>query len=130
MKYTIVGIDPGHTLGYCILDLKGNVVKVGSLRGHEKHKLMGILLGNGKPIIVAADVNPAPDFVKRLAAKLGARLYKPAKPLSVERKMKMTNGLRDYHSRDAYAAALKAYHHFENRFRRIEKLYPDMAEEY
>lgn len=84
----------------------------------------------GIPVLVACDVARSPSFVKSVAAKFAVKLFRPSKNLTQEEKQLMAKGVFDRHIRDAYAAAIKAYHKYENRFRRIDAIYPEKAEQY
>lgn len=76
----------------------------------------------GRIVLVASDTRPSSHFVKKIAAVLKARLFYPRSSLTREEKRITAGEMPDDHTRDAYAAALKAYHRFENRLRRLKKL--------
>ena len=50
--------------------------------------------------------------------------------MSRESKMIIGKDILNPHIRDAYAAAIKAYRKYKNRFKRIETVYPERAEQY
>jgi len=84
----------------------------------------------GTPCLIASDVSPPPHFAKKIAARFGIKCFHPKKSLSKEQKRVIGNEIVNAHIRDAYAAAVKAYRHYSNRFRRIDKLYPEKKEQY
>jgi predicted RNase H-like nuclease (RuvC/YqgF family) len=126
-KLLIVGIDPGHVTGIAALDLSGSIVFVTSRRGVDRQEVVEMIRSYGLPLVVASDVKPAPDFVKKLASMLGAQLYEPPEPLSVDEKRELVSryasGLKlDSHERDALAAAIKAYNYYSDKVKQIESV--------
>jgi len=63
-KYTIVGIDPGTTVGVAMLDLDGNTVDVFSAKNYSVSDTIRRIISRGKPLVVASDVTPTPSMVK------------------------------------------------------------------
>ncbi len=127
--YVIVGVDPGIVTGLAVIDLNGRVLYLSSRRGLDRQAVVEIVRRIGIPVLVATDVKPAPEYVKKLAASLHAGLYEPPEPLSVEEKREIVSeklrgthwaGKIDSHMRDALAAALKAYHYHESKLRQVE----------
>ncbi len=124
-RLLIVGVDPGQVTGVAAVDLSGRLVFVTSRRGMDRQEVVEVITRHGVPLVVATDVKPAPDFVKKLAAALGAQLYEPPEPLSVEEKRELVakhaRGLKlDSHERDALAAALRAYNYYADKVKQIE----------
>lgn len=106
----IVGIDPGTTIGYAILDLKGNVKKIKSKKGLTLSSLIFEIIKEGKILIVGCDVNPVPSFVKEFCRRTGAKVIYPDQDLLVKEKRKLARDLTsNRHERDAYVSALLAY---------------------
>ncbi|HLC65348.1 MAG TPA: DUF460 domain-containing protein [Candidatus Nanoarchaeia archaeon] len=109
-KPVIAGIDPGTTLGLCVLDCEGKVLKLIS----EKHRDLGSvileLMGIGSLIAIGTDKKFVPDFITKVATKTGARVISPKEDLRVEEKRNLaSNGLGNDHKRDAMASAMFAY---------------------
>lgn len=107
----IVGIDPGTTLAYAVLDLNGNVVRVSSSKQLDLNSLTANIFYLGKPLIVATDVNPVPQLIEKFAAQTGSRIIGPKQSLKVDQKKELT---KDYscandHESDALAAAILAF---------------------
>lgn len=107
----IVGIDPGTTLGYAVLDLYGNIIQISSSKQLDLNSLTANIFYLGKPLIVATDVSPAPRFVEKFASQTGAKLIKPEYSLKVFQKKELTKhyAFANEHERDALAAAVFAF---------------------
>jgi len=130
-RYLIVGVDPGIDTGVAALTLTGRPVLLTSRRGLSRNQLIRLLTELGRPIVVASDVTPAPEYVKKIATSLSAVLFEPPYTLSVGEKRRIAqeyearlNGVikvKDSHQRDALAAAVKAYLSFKPKFSRLEK---------
>ena len=124
--YTIVGVDPGTTTAFAVLDLKGRVLRTGSSRSWGFSELVGLLIESGHPLIIATDKNPAPGTVERIKRAFNAILHTPASSLSVEQKQRDTK-LFDYsneHERDALAAAIDAARSLRNKLESVQKRAP------
>ena len=57
----------------------------------------------------------------RFAARFNAKVFSPQKSITVEEKKIMGKGIVDPHIRDSYSAAVKAFRHYANRFRQVDK---------
>ncbi len=128
--YLIIGIDPGLNVGYAALDLNGILVDAGVVKYKNSDKVVGIIAAMGIPLLAACDVAKPPHFVKKIARRFAIKVHCPSKNLTQEEKQVMTKDALDPHIRDAYAAAIKAYRKYSNRFKRINKVYPEKSEEY
>ena len=106
----IVGVDPGTTLGYAAIDIEGNIVKIHSGKNIDMGSLISDLIKLGKPLIVASDKEYNPDFVYRLAVKIGARVIGPDYDLKVDEKREMVKEYKtkNQHEIDALASAFFA----------------------
>lgn len=107
-KRTIVGFDPGTTSAIAVLDLDRNVLLMKSVRNAGFDEIVGEVSSVGKPVVVACDVSPAPEVVRKLAASFDAHLSVPEMSMEVEEKAKLARafGPEDNHQRDSLAAAL------------------------
>lgn len=121
MEYVIVGVDPGQNLGYALISLDGRTVCSGSIKGGSLSSFIS-MLQRYTPVIVATDVKKPSSKVKKIASALGVKVFKLNRNLTLEEKCR-ASAFSDPHERDAYAAARKAYNHYLNTFRRIEKVY-------
>ncbi len=125
----IVGVDPGMSTGVAVLDLKGRPLFLATKRWIGRNQLAEMLHEYGSPIVIAADVNPPPSYVRKLAASLNAKLFYPQRSLSVEEKReaaarvyeKLGVRAKDSHQRDALAAALKAFQHYRVKLEQVER---------
>ena len=109
--FLIVGIDPGTTLAYAILDLDGNVIKVKSSKSLNIDSLTANIFYFGKPLIVATDVIPVPKLVEKFASQTGSKIIGPKQNFKVFQKKELTKhyGFKNDHERDALAAAIFAF---------------------
>ena len=128
-RYLIVGVDPGISTGLAILDIDGAPLEIISGRGLDRSDIVSHVLAHGTPIIVATDVNPVPETVKRLAAMFNAELYVPSQSLSSDEKRQIVQeyiskyhwiAVEDNHQRDALAAAVRAFRSIESKLRQVE----------
>ncbi len=125
MKNLIVGIDIGTTTGIAILDTKGNLLELFSKKHLRLNDLINSVTKFGKPLIIATDVNPPPKKIKRIAEKVGGKLFVPKHSLSIKEKQKLISKLKlsisSKHEEDALASALKAYNYYSKLFKRVEE---------
>ena len=126
--YVIVGIDPGTTIAIAAVDLKGNLVGTWSGRDEGKARTLEHMRRFGMPCLFAADVARAPDTVAKLSASCNVRLFTPPRDMTQAEKLELAKHEphANEHELDAIAAALRAYHHHENKFRLIDR---EMAEQ-
>lgn len=110
-KLLIVGIDPGITTAYAVLDIEGNLLKLNSSKQLELNKIISDVMGLGKVVLVGTDKAKAPGLAEAFATKLGARLIIPNEDLKVEEKKRITinHNFWDGHQGDALASALFAH---------------------
>ncbi|MCD6414177.1 MAG: DUF460 domain-containing protein [Candidatus Diapherotrites archaeon] len=126
----IVGIDPGTTVGFAVLDLDGNPVKVGSFKNKSIDDLVRIL-SSYEPVLVSSDVAKVPEAVKKVAIAFNATVFHPTENLQIEEKVKLIRGhsVSNVHERDALAAAIKAYKHYSSKLRKAKKLAAERQED-
>src|SRR3989344_4456179 len=110
-KLLIVGIDPGITTAYAVLDIEGKLMKTASSKNLDLNQLISEIIEIGKVVLVGTDKSKTPNLVYTFATKLGAKIIGPHKDLMVDEKRKMISGFKtdDVHQADALAAALFAY---------------------
>ncbi|WP_256202464.1 DUF460 domain-containing protein [Sulfuracidifex tepidarius] len=85
-RRTIVGLDPGLEVGIAILDVHGKLLLLDTKRSIDREEIISIISNYGTPIMVATDVNPVPDTVKKIASALGCKLFVPEREMSAEEK--------------------------------------------
>ena len=109
----IIGVDPGTTVGYAVLDIEGNILAIGSKKELSLSKLISKIISLGKPVVVGCDVTPVPGFVNKFSIKLGCKLIEPDRDLLVKEKEILVSEFKDKyknsHQRDALASALYAF---------------------
>lgn len=126
MKPIIVGYDPGTTAAIAILDTKGQILLLKSKRGFKQSEIIDLIMGIGKPLMIAGDRHPLPKSVEKLASSLGCKAYRPMKTLSVSEKEKLVNEfagkIKDEHVKDALASAIKVFNVYSKVFERTKNL--------
>ncbi|AAY80167.1 DUF460 domain-containing protein [Sulfolobus acidocaldarius] len=128
LKPVIVGVDPGIEVGISIIDIYSNPIYLDSKRNIDREEIIEIIKKYGKPVLIATDVNPASDTVKKISAQLRCRLFIPQNSLSIDEKTELVSRfsenhgikINDPHVRDSLAAALKAYHEVSQKLRQAE----------
>jgi hypothetical protein len=123
----VVGIDPGTTVGYSVLDIQGNALLTGSTKHLGLASLIGLIIRYGTPVLVATDKASPPGFVSSFATKVGARLVHPEADLQVDEKRDLARSYptRNDHERDALSSALFSL----SRFRPLIVKVADFASE-
>ncbi len=124
--HVIVGIDPGTTTAAAVLDLDGNPLDVLSTRTADTADVIEWLVERGRPVIVAADVNPMPETVEKFRRSFDAAGWAPDADLPVDEKLHRTEDAAydNDHERDALAAALYAYDAHADQFDRVTRKVP------
>ncbi|MBI2112772.1 DUF460 domain-containing protein [Candidatus Woesearchaeota archaeon] len=82
----IIGVDPGTTAAYAILDLNGNLIKINSNKEFSLSSVISEVISVCQPIIVSTDKAKTPSFVSDFATKLGCSLVHPPEDLKREEK--------------------------------------------
>ena len=110
-KLLIVGIDPGITTGYAVLDIEGNPLHIKSSKQLGLNQLISETIKLGKAVLVGTDKAKAPNLVEAFATKLGAKIINPYEDLKVDEKRRITENFNfsDGHQGDALASALFAH---------------------
>jgi len=127
-RYTIVGIDPGTTIGVAMLDLDGRPIDVFSAKNYSVSDVVARIISLGKPLIVASDVTPTPSMVKRISSIFSTIVPELDESLSLEEKIALTKGAgyeyKNAHERDALAASVTAFKRYRKKFAQVEKKTP------
>src|SRR3989338_6732880 len=121
-KLLIVGIDPGTTTGYAVLDIEGNLICLKSSKQLDLNQLISQTISIGKVVLVGTDKAKAPNLVETFATKLGAKVIIPQEDLKVDEKRKSINkfSFDDEHQGDALASALFAYREMKSLLDKID----------
>ncbi len=117
----IVGIDPGTTTAAAVVGLDGTVHALYSSRTADPAEVTEWIVEQGRPIIVAADVEPMPETVEKFRRSFDAAGWRPTTDLPVDEKLHRTRDASydNDHERDALAAALYAHDDHADQFDRI-----------
>lgn len=119
----IVGIDPGTTVGYAVLDTAGNVLRTRSSKQLELNSIVEEVVHLGSVLAIGTDRQKCPQLVEKIAAMTGARVITPSYDLPVAEKDSMTQGFAgNQHEKDSLAAALYAHKELEPLLQRIKKV--------
>lgn len=115
----ILGLDPGNVTGFALLNLRGNLIKVGSIRDSSLGEIIKVIVIEGKVFAVSSDVTPLPQAAQKIAKKLSAQLIEPDHKLTLKEKIKMLNGylksqkrriiIKNKHEKDAVVASLYSF---------------------
>jgi predicted RNase H-like nuclease (RuvC/YqgF family) len=128
--HVLVGIDPGTTTAVAVVGLDGEVLDVLSTRTADTAAVIEWIIERGRPILVAADVEPMPETVEKIRRSFDAAGWVPERDLPVDTKKHRTReeGWDNDHERDALAAALAAYDDHEDQFDRVARKVPPQFE--
>ena len=128
--HVVVGVDPGTTTAVAVLGLDGAVLDVYSTRTDDMAAVTEWIIERGRPIVVAADVEPMPNTVEKLRRSFDAAGWIPESDLPVDEKQHRTreHPYDNDHQRDALAAALYAFDDHEDQIDRIASKVPPQAE--
>ena len=106
-----MGIDPGTTSSYAVIDTNGNIISVRSAKEMDLSQILFETCALGTVICVGTDKKNVPSLVEKYAIRTGARLSKPSEDMAAAEKTAITRAhkLRNDHERDALACAITAY---------------------
>lgn len=113
-------MDPGIKAAFAALDLGGKLVASGTFKGADPDSMVAEIEKIGSPSIIASDVNPAPSFVLKIAARFNARTFIPERTILQDEKDVIAGRMDNRHERDAYTGATKCYRFYANRLRQID----------
>ena len=130
-KLLIVGIDPGTTKSYAVLDINGNILEVKSSKKFNENIITKEVFKFGKPVLIGTDVKKVPSFVEKIASSLGARVFKPEINLQGKHKIKLVKKflkkkdfeIKNKHENDALISAVLAYKSIKPLLKKIEDRY-------
>jgi uncharacterized protein len=118
MQPLIVGLDPGTTSAYAVLDIDGDVIKVASERNAKLSDIIKDIISYGKPLLIGTDKEKVPSFVKKFAILTGANIVSPEEDLLLQDK-RINIKTKNEHENDALASAFFAYEQNKKLFDRI-----------
>ncbi|MBI2143075.1 DUF460 domain-containing protein [Candidatus Woesearchaeota archaeon] len=119
----IVGVDPGTTAGYAVLDTAGKVLRTRSSKQLELNTIVEEVVSFGSVLAIGTDKQKCPQLIEKIAAMTGARVITPSYDLPVAEKDGMAQGFTgSQHEKDALAAAMYAHKELEPLMQRIGKV--------
>ena len=134
-EYIIVGVDPGHTIGLCAMNLEGKHLHSLSIENGGMRQTVSQIESWGTPSIIACDVFPASDFAIKLASYFNVKLHTPNRNVredfkrSVLKHEENKSGRKlasNNHERDALCAAVMAWRDSQNLIRsQLSENHPD-----
>lgn len=119
----IVGIDPGITTAYAVLDTKGNLIRLKSSKKLNLSAVINeILQIDGKILAVGSDVKYPPHYITKFCSAFNTKLILPKEDMKVGFKERITSDFKtnDDHQRDALAAAVFAFNELRPLMRKVE----------
>lgn len=128
-RLLVVGIDAGTTIGIAIADVSGRLIALRSGRSLSRGDVIRYIVNFGKPILVASDVTPSPNFIEKLSTSLQIPLFTPEKLMTVVEKRELaksfaaTSDLRptNTHQRDALAAITKGFQFYATKLEQLNQ---------
>jgi len=126
-KALIVGIDPGSTIGLCIIDTLGESKGVFSFKSPRAHNVVNKILEYGTPVVISCDKKKPPEYINKLSARLGCRVISPPRDLLISEKKRLviknkcSAVVKDSHQRDACAGAYYAFSRMKSSIKKIEE---------
>jgi len=126
-QYFILGIDPGTTAAICLLTLHGKVHFLESKKALTRADIIRMAYSKGTPVMVASDVTPVPNMVKKISSTVNADLFTPNSNIPVAEKNEIAREFGDgvnisnAHERDALTAAVYAYRSIVPKLRQIDR---------
>ncbi len=120
----IVGLDPGTTAGYAVLDTAGRLLKTRSSKQLDLNKIIEELVELGSILAIGTDKGKTPGMIEKAAAATGAKVITPEEDLQVAEKEGLTDNMpaSNVHEKDALAAAVYAYKELVPLLQRIRKV--------
>lgn len=108
---SIIGLDPGTTSAYAVLDLEGNLLETHSSKELPLSQIISQTIKISQPLVAATDKEKVPSLIQEFSAKLGTILIIPEQDLKKQEKKELTGpyGIQNMHQLDSLAAALFAY---------------------
>ena len=83
-KLLIVGIDPGTTIGYAVLDIEGNLIHLNSSKQLDLSLLISETINFGKAVLVGTDKAKVPGLVEAFANVAPAPTFAALTPPTID----------------------------------------------
>jgi len=118
MQPLIIGLDPGTTSAYAIIDISGDIIKVRSRRNMKLSTMVKDIIKYGKPLLIGTDKEKIPKTIKKFSLSTGAKIVSPEEDISVTQK-KVPIKTKNEHETDALSSAFFVYDKYKNKFKKI-----------
>ncbi len=121
----IIGLDPGTTSAYVVLDLQRNILKTGSGKEFTLARMISEIMEVSTPLFVSTDKAKVPSLIEEFSRKVGAEIVSPEEDLQKEEKRQSVNELQiekaslNDHQKDCLAAALFSHKRLALRLAKI-----------
>lgn len=124
-------MDPGTTTAVAVIDLKGRLLLLWSMKHATQAAVSRMIIDCGRPVVIAGDVNPPPALLEKIASGFSSKLFYPESNMTIAEKLKIAEKYskhasrresagrrpaagrrklwKNKHERDALAAALRAW---------------------
>ena len=118
-----MGIDPGITSAYAILNTEGELLKLRSAKELSLNKLLAEITAEGKVLVIGTDVKHIPGLIEKFSARVGAKVIMPEEDMKVGFKERVTESYNPHndHQRDALAAALHAFKEVQPALQKVDE---------
>ncbi len=128
----VVGIDPGITTAYAVLDVDGRILKLKSSKELSLNRLLAEITAEGKVLVIGTDVKHIPGLIEKFSARVGAKVIMPQEDMKVGFKERITESYkpRDDHQRDALAAALHAFREVQQTLQKVDEVLKQVGKEH
>lgn len=128
----IVGIDPGITTAYAVLDVDGSVVKLKSSKELNLNNLLAEITAEGRVLVIGTDVKHIPGLIEKFSARVSAKVIIPEEDMKVGFKERITEQYKphDDHQRDALAAALHAFKEVQPMLQKVDDALKRLGKEH
>lgn len=124
----IIGLDPGTTTAYAIIDLDAGMIKAFSGKNLTLGDIISQIVAVCQPVITATDKAKLPSFVEEFSRKVGTKIFVPEEDLLREDKRKIVleyfpdgNSCQNDHEKDSLASALFAYRKYFSKIQKIKQ---------
>ena len=131
MKPIIVGLDPGTTTAYAVIDTEGKTIAIKSKKELDLDTVIKEITTYGKVVAVGTDKKKCPSFIEKFKARTGARLITAKQDLLVEDKRELTRNEKtsNSHEEDALAGAKNAYREIKHLIDKIKRVLKERKKE-
>ncbi|MEK6860977.1 MAG: DUF460 domain-containing protein, partial [Nanoarchaeota archaeon] len=90
----IVGLDPGITTGYAVLNIKGELIRLKSSKKLTISSIIDEIINDGKVVMVGTDVKYVPKYIEKFASKFNAKIIHPDYDMKVGFKTRLTENFK------------------------------------